>query len=44
MDAKVQIGIPIAGIRFRGTGANAGGPIIVEGFNVNAPHGVGIIG
>ena len=44
MDARVQIGIPIGGIQFTGTGANAGGPVIVTGFNVNAPHGDGIIG
>jgi len=44
MDSKVQIGIPIGGIQFVGTGANAGGPVTITGFNVNSPHGVGIIG
>lgn len=44
MDAKIQVGIPIGGIQFTGTGANAGGPIVVTGFNINAPHGIGIIG
>lgn len=44
MDSKVQIGIPIGGIQFVGTGANAGGPVTITGFNINAPHGVGIIG
>lgn len=44
MDSKVQIGIPIGAIQFTGTGANAGGPVVVTGFNINSPHGIGIIG
>lgn len=44
MDAKIQIGIPIGAIQFTGTGANAGGPVVVTGFNINSPHGIGIIG
>lgn len=44
MDSQVQIGIPIGGIQFTGTGANAGGPVVITGFNTNAPHGVGILG
>ena len=44
MDAKIQIGIPIGGIQFTGTGANAGGPVVVTGFNINSPHGIGILG
>lgn len=44
MDGKVQVAIPIGGIQFMGTGSNAGGPIIINGFNVNIPHGVGIFG
>ena len=44
MDAKVQVGIPIGGIQFTGTGANAGGPVVVKGFNINNAHGIGIIG
>lgn len=44
MDAKVQIGIPIGGILFQGTGGNAAGDVIVNGCNINAPHGVGIVG
>lgn len=44
MDSKVQIGIPIGGIQFTGTGANAGGPVVISGFNINSPHGIGIIG
>ena len=44
MDAMVQIGIPIGGIQFTGTGANAGGPVVVKGFNTNNPHGSGIVG
>ena len=43
-DGKVQIGVPIGGIRFSGTGASAAGPVKVEGFNVNSPYGVGIFG
>ena len=44
MDAKVQVGIPIGGIQFTGSGANAGGPVIIKGFNTNNAHGIGIIG
>lgn len=44
MDGKVQIGIPIGGIQFTGTGANAGGPVVITGYNINSPYGVGIFG
>lgn len=44
LDSKVQIGIPIGGIQFQGTGASPAGPVIVKGTNTNAPYGVGIIG
>lgn len=44
MDSRVQIGIPIGGIQIMATGANAGGPVVCTGFNVNYPHGDGIIG
>lgn len=44
LDAKVQIGIPIGGIQFQGTGASPAGPVVVKGTNTNAPYGVGIIG
>ena len=44
MDAKVQIAIPAGGIQFTGTGANAGGPVVVTGFNINAAQGIGIVG
>ncbi len=44
MDARVQIGLPIGGIQITGTGANAGGPVQITGFNINAAHGDGIIG
>lgn len=44
MDMKVQIGIPIGGIQFMGTGANAGGPVVVNGFNMSPGQGVGIGG
>ena len=43
MDSRIQIGIPIGGIQFSGTGANAGGPVVVTGFNINNAHGDGII-
>ena len=44
MDARVQIGIPIGGIQITGSGANAGGPVQITGFNINAAHGDGIVG
>lgn len=44
MDAMVQVGIPIGGIQFIGTGANAGGPVVIKGMNTNMPRGIGIIG
>ena len=44
LDARVQIGIPIGGIMITGTGANAGGPVQITGFNINPAHGDGIIG
>lgn len=43
MDARVQVGIPIGGIEFVGTGENAGGSVVIHGFNINAPHGDGIV-
>ena len=43
LDARIQVGIPIGGIQITGTGANAGGPVAITGFNINAPHGDGII-
>lgn len=43
LDANVQIGIPIGGIKITGKGANAGGPVIIKGFNNNAAHGQGIV-
>jgi len=44
MDSRVQIGIPIGGIQTISTGANGGGPMVSQGFNLNMPHGDGIIG
>lgn len=44
MDARIQIGIPIGGIQITGTGANAGGPVQITGFNINPAHGDGIVG
>ena len=43
MDSRVQIGIPIGGIQIMATGANAGGPVVSNGFNVNYCKGEGII-
>ena len=44
MDSRVQVGIPIGGIQITGTGANAGGPVQIAGFNINNAHGDGILG
>lgn len=44
MDSRVQVGIPIGGIQFIGSGANAGGPVEVIGTNINNAHGDGILG
>lgn len=44
MDARIQVGLPIGGIQITGTGANAGGPVAITGFNINNAHGDGIIG
>ena len=41
--SRVQIGIPIGGIKIKATGGNAGGPIEVFGFNITAAHGDGIL-
>ena len=43
MDSRIQIGIPIGGIQITATGANAGGPVVSQGFNTNFCHGDGII-
>ena len=44
LDARVQIGIPIGGIKITGTGGNMGGPVEITGYNTQAAHGDGIIG
>lgn len=44
MESRVQIGIPIGGVQIMATGANSGGPVVVNGFNINMPHGDGIVG
>ena len=44
MMGKVQTAIPIGGIEFMGTGASIAGPVVVKGFNINVPHGIGIFG
>lgn len=41
-DLRVEVGIPIGGIQFQGTGANAAGPVEIAGFNINPVHGDGI--
>ena len=43
MDSRIQIGIPIGGIKITGTGANSGGPVQITGFNINAAHGDGVL-
>ena len=44
MDAKVQVAIPPGSIQFLGTGANAGGPVTINGMGPLAPLSVnGII-
>ena len=42
MEMRVQIGIPIGGMRIMSTGANAGGAIVTNGFNVEPVKGDGI--
>lgn len=44
LDSRIQIGIPIGGIQITGTGANAGGPVQITGFNINNAHGDGVLG
>lgn len=43
-DSRVQVAIAPGAIQITGTGANAGGPVVVQGMNTNAVHGDGIIG
>lgn len=43
MDGRVQVGIPVGGIQIVATGANAGGPVVVTGYNINSPRADGII-
>lgn len=43
MDSRIQVGIPIGGIQITGTGANAGGPVQIQGFNINNTHGDGVL-
>ena len=42
-DASVQIGIAPGSITVTGTGANAGGPVVIKGFNVNSSGGFALI-
>lgn len=43
LDGKVEIAIPPGGITSVGTGANAGGPVVVTSINTAPVTGVGII-
>nr|DAP99885.1 MAG TPA: hypothetical protein [Ackermannviridae sp.] len=42
-DVKIQTSNMPGGITFTGTGANGGGPMVVEGVNTNASPGYGIL-
>lgn len=42
MDSRVDSSLPIGGIQFSGVGGNAGGPVVVQGFNINNPSVAGI--
>lgn len=41
--SRVDSSIPIGGIQFVGTGGNAGGPVVIQGFNTNNPNVKGIV-
>lgn len=43
LDAKIEIAIPPGGIVTMGTGANAGGPVVVTSSNISPITGTGII-
>lgn len=38
-DTNVQLGIPVGGIGIIGWGANSGGPVFIQGFNINPAGG-----
>jgi len=42
-DAKIQTSVTPGNTTFTGTGANAGGPVVVQGVNTNAGPGYGLI-
>ena len=42
-DSKISIVMKPGEISFMGTGANSGGPVTVNGYNVNVPGGSGCI-
>lgn len=42
-DAKIEVGLPVGSIQIQGTGANAGGPVEILGFNINPVHGDGVV-
>lgn len=42
-DAKIQTSNVPGGVSFTGSGANDGGPVVVEGVNTNASPGYGLI-
>ena len=42
-DAQIQISLPPGSITITGTGANAGGPVLIQGYNTNFVNGYGVI-
>ena len=42
-DAVVQVAIPCQSILVEAKGGNAGGPVTITGFNINAAHGDGVL-
>lgn len=42
-DAQVEVAIPPGGIMFLGQGSNGGGPMVVNGMNINFVKAFGII-
>ncbi len=42
-DSQIQVAIPPGSIKITATGANAGGPIVVQGTNTTVVNGYGII-
>lgn len=42
-DANIQVAFPPGSIKVIANGANAGGPIVAEGDNINYPTGMGLM-